>query len=130
MPVRNMLYDTIGYAQQVSDLVAKHKADGIKLTGGEYLTGLRKEDRLMPIITLVISLSTEDWDGPLSLHEMLAVDNKEILAYVQDYNAIVQVLPRAKPSNWRFNEAGDMLTACSEMLHPHLRKWGTSSASL
>ena len=85
MPVRNMLYDAIGYAQQVSDLVAKHKADGIKLTGGEYLTGLRKEDRLMPIITLVISLSTEDWGGPLSLHEMLAVDNKEILAYVQDY---------------------------------------------
>ena len=80
-----MLYDAIGYAQQVSDLVAKHKADGIKLTGGEYLTGLRKEDRLMPIITLVISLSTEDWDGPLSIHEMLAVENREILAYVQDY---------------------------------------------
>ena len=39
----------------------------------------------MPIITLVISLSTEDWDGPLSIHEMLAVENKEILAYVQDY---------------------------------------------
>ena len=27
------------------------------------------------------------------------------------YNAIVQVLPRAKPSNWRFNEAGDVCPA-------------------
>ena len=85
MPVRNMLYDAMGYAQQVSNLVAKNKADGVKLVGGEYLTGLRKEDKLMPIITLVVSLSTEDWDGPTSLHEMLAVENKEILSFVPDY---------------------------------------------
>lgn len=85
MPVRNMLYDAMGYAQQVSTLAAKNKTEGIQLTGGEYLTGLRKEDRLMPIITLVISLSTEDWDGPMSIHEMLSVKNKTVLSYVQDY---------------------------------------------
>ena len=102
MPVRNMLYDAIGYVQQVSDLVAKNKADGIKLTGGEYLTGLRKEDRLMPIITLVISLNTDDWDGPLSIHEMLAVENREILTYVQDYK--LNLLSPAKIADADFDK--------------------------
>ena len=85
MPVRNMLYDAMGYAQQVSRLTAKNKAAGVRLTGSEYLTGLSKNDILMPIITLVISLSTEDWDGPMSIHEMLSVKNKSVLSYVQDY---------------------------------------------
>ena len=39
----------------------------------------------MPVITLVISLSTEEWDGPLTLHEMLSVENKELLAFVPNY---------------------------------------------
>ena len=39
----------------------------------------------MPVITLVISLSTESWDGPLTLHEMLTAENKELLAFVPDY---------------------------------------------
>jgi len=39
------------------------------------------------------------------------------------YNAIVQIFPQEKSSNWRFNEAGDMLTACSEML-PSLTEVG------
>ena len=39
----------------------------------------------MPVITLVISLSTESWDGPLTLHEMLTVENEELLAFVPDY---------------------------------------------
>ncbi len=85
MPVRNMLYDAMGYAQQVSDLIAKHKENGTKLSGSEYLSGLRKEDRLLPIVTLVISLSTKDWDGSTSIHEMLSVKNKEILSFVPNY---------------------------------------------
>ena len=50
MPVRNMLYDAMGYAQQVSRLTAKNKAAGVRLTGSEYLTGLSKNDILMTII--------------------------------------------------------------------------------
>lgn len=55
------------------------------MTGDEFLSGLKKEDKLMPVITLVISLSTEEWGGPLSLHEMLTVENKELLTFVPDY---------------------------------------------
>ena len=85
LPVRNMLYDAMSYAQQVSDIAAEHRKNKDKMTGEEFLSGLKREDRLMPVITLVISLSTEEWDGPLTLHEMLSVENKELLAFVPNY---------------------------------------------
>ena len=85
MPVRNMLYDAMSYAQQISDIAAAHRKGKDKMAGDEFLSGLKKEDKLMPVITLVISLSTEEWDGPLTLHEMLTAENKELLAFVPDY---------------------------------------------
>ena len=85
MPVRNMLYDAMNYAEQVSNLATKHRQDKDKMTQEEFLSGLRKEDRLKPVITLVVSLSAEQWDGARSLHELLAVEDKELLRFVPDY---------------------------------------------
>ena len=85
LPVRNMLYDAMSYAQQVADIAAEHRKNNDKMTSEEFLSGLKKEYRLLPVITLVISLSTEAWDGPYSLHEMLAVENRELLTFVPDY---------------------------------------------
>jgi len=85
MPVRNMLYDAMSYAKQVSEAAASYRKSKESLPREEFLSGFRKEDRLMPVITLTISLSPEPWDGPTSLHEMLATTDKELLAYVADY---------------------------------------------
>ncbi len=113
MPVRNMLYDAMGYAQQVSNLIAKNKADGVKLTGAEYLSGMRKEDKLMPIITLVISLSTENWNGPTSIHEMLFVKNKEILNFVPNYKLNILSPAKIKEEDFcKFNTELGMVLEC------------------
>ncbi|MBQ9365554.1 MAG: hypothetical protein IJT82_07245 [Schwartzia sp.] len=85
MPVRNMLYDAMSYAQQVSDIAAAHRKAGDKLDGEEFLAGITKDDLLMPVITLVISLSSEKWDGATSLHDMLSVKDKGVLSFVPDY---------------------------------------------
>lgn len=85
MPVRNMLYDAMSYAQQVSDIAAAHRKAGGKLDEAEFLSGMTKDDLLKPVITLVISFSSEQWDGPTRLHEMLKVKDKSVLAFVQDY---------------------------------------------
>ena len=52
---------------------------------GEFLSGFYKEDRLIPVITLVILFSPDKWDGPTSLHEMLSVRDEHILSLVPDY---------------------------------------------
>lgn len=100
MPVKNGLYDMIGYARQVEEARASFKkttdekeaelfvegdAIKIKLTSEEFLSGFRKADKLMPIITATVYLSADKWDGPLSLHEMLDVKDKRLLKFIPDY---------------------------------------------
>lgn len=48
-------------------------------------TQYTKEDRLIPIITMVVHFGAELWDGLVRLHEMLAVKEPEILQFVPDY---------------------------------------------
>ena len=86
MPVRNLIYDALQYGKQVSDISAKHrKESGNGHNRGEYLSGFYKEDRLTPVITLVVHFGADAWDGPLSLHEMMSVDKPEIMQMVPDY---------------------------------------------
>ena len=87
MPVRNMLYDAMHYTKQVQEAARSHwKAKDSKGRGrGEFLSGFYREDRLLPVITLVIFWSPDAWDGPTSLHEMLHVQDDRVLSLAQDY---------------------------------------------
>ena len=101
MPVKNGLYDFMNYSRQVEEAKNSYRSSSRKsrnksrtgrrkkkkmpLSAAEYLSGFRKEDKLIPVITLVIFLSSAEWDGPMSLHEMLCTDDETLLSYVQDY---------------------------------------------
>ena len=94
MPVRNMVYDALQYAAQVEETARAHrraKKAGVleevekKPDASEYLSGFYRKDRLIPVITLVLYFAPGEWDGPMSLHEMLAVQDPEILSFVSDY---------------------------------------------
>ena len=87
MPVRNMLYDAVQYAKQVSELAVDHRGHRaeLKMTGAEYLSGFLKTDKLLPVITLMIHFSAAEWDGAKSLHEMLEWPDIHLKEYVQDY---------------------------------------------
>ena len=84
MPVKDMLYDALNYAQQVSETKKTYSKDD-QLTKEEFLSGFRKEDKLMPVITLVIYFGASEWDGPMSIHDMLSTKNKRLLDFVPDY---------------------------------------------
>ncbi len=102
MPVKDGLYDMLGYSNQIDEIrrsyrnqSGKDNTDGelvldgdslkIKLTSEEFLSGLRKGDKLIPIITAVVYLGDTPWDGPRSLHEMLDFKNDAIKDFVPDY---------------------------------------------
>ena len=100
MPVKDGLYDMLGYSKQIEEIRRSYRKQGeenageitaedgalkIKLTSEEFLSGLRKGDKLIPIITAVIYLGDTPWDGPRSLHDMLAFKNDAIKSYVPDY---------------------------------------------
>ena len=87
LPVRNIIYDALQYGKQVSEVAKKHKnqSDGKRHNRGEYLSGFYKEDRIRPVITLVIHFGADEWDGPLSLYEMMDLEDEKLLEFVQDY---------------------------------------------
>ena len=85
MPVRAMLYDAMNYAGQVQTITQKRREDRPKQTRHEYLSGLGRDDRLKPVITIVLNISGEYWDGCTSIHELLHVEDEQILQFVPDY---------------------------------------------
>ena len=88
MPVRNAIYDALQYGRQVADIAAGHRRNKNDFSGknnGEYLSGFLKEDHIRPVITLVIHFGAEEWDGPLSLHEMMSTRDMELLSFVENY---------------------------------------------
>ena len=86
LPVKNMVYDALEYAGQVENSARSHReAKQWPSTSGEYLTGFYKDDRLIPVITTVVYFGSDTWKAPRSLHEMLSVQDPEILSMVPDY---------------------------------------------
>ena len=74
----------------------------VKEIRGEYLSGFLKEDHIKPVITLVIHFGAEEWDGPLSLHEMMPIRDMEILSYVENYR--IHLIDPAKLTEEELNK--------------------------
>ena len=89
MPVRNMLYDGLNYVGQIKQHKTNHeKESNEKLTGDEFLSGLRREDKIYPVITLVFYYGKDPWDTNRSLYEMFP---KEIL--IKGKNILEKFVP-------------------------------------
>ena len=98
MAVKNMVYDSLNYAKQVME--AKKSRHGEDMTSEEFLSGFSKDDKLIPVITLVVYFGADPWDGETSLHGMFSVEDKRILKYVPDYR--INLIQPAKISDEDF----------------------------
>lgn len=92
MPVKNMLYDSMQLARQVTKAAKSHRKKsgdtedtGYEPSSAEFLSGFYKTDRLIPVVTLVIYFEPDKWDGPMTLKEMYAAADNAIMQYVPDY---------------------------------------------
>lgn len=86
MPVRNMLYDAKSYVKQVKNIASKHKQNHENGTSSdEFLSGFHKDDKLQPVITLVLYWSGKEWDDPLNIYDMLDTDDHDLLKLIPDY---------------------------------------------
>ena len=112
MPVRNMLYDAMQLEKQVRDLASQHRKEGKNGTSEEYLSGMRKEDRLSPVITLVINFGGKKWDAPLSLREMYGEQPEKVLPFIQDYRVFM-----IDPMEMNDNDLRKLNSSLREVLH-------------
>ncbi len=85
MPLRVMEYDTYAYKKQYEINAKKYgKHNGKGLTYNEFLSKMKKTDKFLPIITLVIYYGEEVWDGADSLCGMLRIPDR-LKPFVNDY---------------------------------------------
>ncbi len=83
MPMRVMGYDYGTYKKQYDDNAQRYGSAG-GLEEDEYLSRMKKSDKLIPVVTVVVYYGEKPWDGALSLREMLEIP-KEFTGYVNDY---------------------------------------------
>ena len=108
MPVRNLLYDALNYASQVSEMargkkrsrkesdigrsepesreVASVNKENTVVSRGEFLSGFGKADKIIPVITITFYWGDEPWDAPRKLSDMFKFDDLTYNKYVNDYN--------------------------------------------
>lgn len=104
MPVRNAVYDALQYGRQVADIAKKHRREDASSKAhsrGEYLSGFYKDDRLTPVITLVLHFGANEWNGPLSLHEMMNVKIESSCASCRTIRSISSTRQDSARRNWQ-----------------------------
>lgn len=104
MPVRIMTYDAVGYSQEVRELSRKNRREKKLQGSAEFLSGLKKGDKIQPMLDIVFYYGEEqDWDGPLSLHEMLAIppEAEKWKQYIPDYRINLVCSKTVNPEHFR-----------------------------
>ena len=85
MPFRCMEYDTEEYSRQLKKLYEENS--GMLTDSTEYLSRLRRTDRLIPVVTLVIYHGEEEWNAPKRLSDMLKLQgiDEKLKSLITDY---------------------------------------------
>ena len=85
MPVRTMLYDAINYQDQIQSLAERNRKEK-KLIPSRFLSGMTENDRLIPVITLVICWNPDGYKGPKRIYDMMDPEViREFGRFIPDY---------------------------------------------
>lgn len=86
MPARIMLQEALEYDRQIRTIMRENRKRDEEYQAGrgskifqnvdERMYRIRRSDKLYPIATLVIYWGEQEWNGPKSLHEMIAFHDK------------------------------------------------------
>ena len=76
MPARVMVYDACEYERQIRKIAGTRKKTQTKGTYREKKSRLRAEDYLLPVITVVLYLGEDHWEGRRKLSDLFQVPDK------------------------------------------------------
>ena len=80
MPVRVMLQDSLTYDRQLKEIKKGNLNKKAFANAGEFLSKVSVDDRLHPVITLIVYWGDDHWTGARSLHDMIDFGKDDILA--------------------------------------------------
>lgn len=102
MVIRDMGYDAGAYLAQLYEKRQKHREKG-DIREDEFLSGIKKSDRFIPVITLCFYYGEKEWDASTSLFELLDIPEGEewIYEYLSDYRLNLVHVGNVKPENFK-----------------------------
>lgn len=91
MPLRQILNEALAYYKEYTEIAHQNETEKAYASGAEFLSKFTKTDRLHPIIGLCVYYGEEEWDGPVTLKDMLNVP-EHLQDLVADYKMhLVQI---------------------------------------
>ena len=84
MPLRCMGYDFAAYDKQVKDYMDENRRNEKQA----YIQKIHKDQKLVPVITLVAYYGQKEWDAPKDMYGMLDIPEElkqEALPFIQNY---------------------------------------------
>ena len=100
MPLRHMIGDSFSYLKEYNEIAARNKAEKGFESSDEFLSNLKRTDRLHPVISLCVYYGEKEWDGPFCLADMLEIPEK-LKPLVSDYK--MNLLQLRKSGSLRFH---------------------------
>ena len=92
MPIRNMGYDYLAYKKQYDSNAVKYNAKNMSqlqdVDEDEYLSRMKRTDKFIPVITIIVHYGDKPWDGATSLHGVLNIP-KGLEKFVNDYKMLL-----------------------------------------
>lgn len=88
MVIRNMLTEAMEYNRQWKEKQRRHRAEKDLKDADEFLSGMHRDEKFIPVVTIVVYYGQKKWDAATSLHEILEFGEKEkaLKKYVEDYH--------------------------------------------
>lgn len=81
MPIRTMLYDALKYTEQQNNLELRKRKNGTY-----YHSKLRKDDKVLPVLTLIFYYGDKEWTAGKCIHDLIKwPEEPEIKSIVPNY---------------------------------------------
>ena len=103
MVIREMGYEAGGYGEQLRARRLKNRQEKALKPGDEFLSGIKKGERLVPIVNFVFYYGENIWDGSTRLFDLLDIPGTEawIYNYISDYRMNLVHAGNVVPGHFR-----------------------------
>lgn len=118
MPVRVMTYDAMDYSDQMQHLAIQNRKYKKLKGSAEFLSGLRREDKLLPVFTIVFFYGDYDWLKPMFLYDVAPIPRDFIQCKNEftDYKMKLISCETVEPGNFQtgLREVFELLSAAQD----------------
>ena len=102
MPVRILYGDALAYQKQMERIQKHHREHKDWKSSSEFLGKFHGEDKLQPVVSIVIYYGEKSWDGARDLYDLLNLEDipEEMRRFINHYPIHILDVRRFRHTEW------------------------------